>query len=435
MEALGNEMDLPNCTVVAVRPGTRLRALIALAVIGALSAGCVNTTIIKANPVSTIKMAEDIPDSELLDVGIRIFDPGLPEDSADWEEDFIFPEVRKAEARYMPYVLKDTMQGTGHWGAVRVVPTESNSVDLMIEGQIVSSDGERLRVAVTATDSTGDVWLEKTYDDLAAQLSYREGDADYDPFQDVYNTIANDLALALETREGQELERIRQVSELRFARELSPEVFDSYLDEADDGRYTVRRLPAYGDPMITRMQRIREREYMLFDTLDGHFEGFYEEMTGPYDEWRRYNYEEVIALRELKRQARMHKIIGAAAIAGGLLIESDSSTGRAAQNSALYGGLMAFKTGMDMNSQSSIHAEALRELGNSFEAEVTPAVMEIEGRTLTLNGSVDVQFEEWRRMLREIYALETGLTVDAAPIDGTVDTAAIEAAESEANEF
>ena len=146
------------------------RTAIAIAALGVATSGCVSTTVIEANPVPTIKMAEEIPDSELLDIGIRIFDPGLPENPDDWEEEFVFPEVRKAEARYMPYVLKDTLQQTGHWGAVRVIPAESNSVDLTVEGEIVSSDGERLKVAIVATDSTGLVWLEKSYDDLASKL-------------------------------------------------------------------------------------------------------------------------------------------------------------------------------------------------------------------------------------------------------------------------
>ena len=44
----------------------------------------------------------EIPYEELLDVGIMLFDPNIPVK----EDPMIFAEIRKAEARYMPYPLK-----------------------------------------------------------------------------------------------------------------------------------------------------------------------------------------------------------------------------------------------------------------------------------------------------------------------------------------
>ena len=59
----------------------------------------------------------ELPSEELLDIGILLFDPNIPEE----EDDFIFPEIRKAEARYMPFHLKKTLQDTGFWGGVWAV--------------------------------------------------------------------------------------------------------------------------------------------------------------------------------------------------------------------------------------------------------------------------------------------------------------------------
>ena len=55
-----------------------------------------------------------------------------------------------------------------------------------------------------------------------------------------------------------------------------------------------------------------------------------------------------------------------------------------------------------------MHAEALREVGESFDAEAEPMVVELEGQTRRLTGSAEERFREWRRLLREIYARETG---------------------------
>ena len=54
---------------------------------------------------------------------------GLPEDESDLPEE-IYPDIRRAEAKYFPYHLKTTLQSTGHWGAVRVIPNEQVVTDL-----------------------------------------------------------------------------------------------------------------------------------------------------------------------------------------------------------------------------------------------------------------------------------------------------------------
>ena len=405
-----------------------LRSVASIAAFAAVAAlaGCVSTTVIKTNADPVLKATREVPEPELLDVGISVFDPGLPKTDEEREKaikELVFPEVRHAESRYFPYVLKHTIEDAGHWGAVRVIPRPSNSVDLTVQGRIVVSDGERLVLAITATDATGRVWLEdKEYEGLAAKLSYRESVGHgQDPFANTYVAIANDLTLIAGTLSGDELRRIRSVAELRFAEDLAPTIFDGYLTQSEDGLTVPLRLPAEDDPNVDRMRRVREREYMFFDTLDGHYAGFHQDMNKPYDEWRKYSYDEIVALHEMQRQSKLHKIVGAATIAGGLMVNNDTPAGSATQVGAIYGGMLLVKTGMDMTSQARTHAETLRELGDSFQNEVSSAVVDIEGTTVTLTGSLDKQFEDWRRILREIYAAETGI---APPPEASMDNPA-----------
>ena len=51
-------------------------------------------------------------------------------------------------------------------------------------------------------------------------------------------------------------------------------------------------------------------------------------------------------------------------------------------------------------------------------------VVEVEGRTLQLRGTAEEQYQEWRRLLKELYENETGLPVVAAPVAGGQQTAA-----------
>ena len=60
-------------------------------------------------------------------------------------------------------------------------------------------------------------------------------------------------------------------------------------------------------------------------------------------------------------------------------------------------------------------ANSLKQLGESFQSEVQPMVVEVEGRTLQLKGTAEEQYHEWRRLLKELYENETGLPVQQPP--------------------
>jgi hypothetical protein len=125
--------------------------------------------------------------------------------------------------------------------------------------------------------------------------------------------------------------------------------------------------------------------------------------------------EELTAMREIQRQARNRKLMGAAAILGAIAIEAlggDSaraSTG-GLRNVMIVGGAYAIKTGFDKDSETTIHREAIEELGESFSSETRPLVVEVEGETHELTGSAEVQYSKWRSLLKSIYVTETGLS-------------------------
>ncbi len=392
-------------------------------VIGSLCLGaCVNETVIRTNSTPVLTAAQDIPDSRLLDVGVSLFDPGLPKTKKEFkkaEREVLVAGVRRAEAHYMPFVLKRTLQQSGQWGAVRVVPHDDTSVDVHISCRILASDGERLAIVARVVDSTGREWFEREYDNLTGKLSYRARlNRGNDPFQDLYNQVANDMLKHAEAMEPKQLERVRQVSELLFARDLAPDAFDGYLTRDEEGYLLPIRLPAYEDPMVARMVRIREREYLFLDTLDSHYQGFHAQVGGPYSEWRRFSYDQVITLRQLRREATMHKVLGGITFAGGLMGDPTTHSGATQYVGGIYTGWTVYQVGRQKAAQARAYEATLRELGVSFEAEVEPMVLDIEGITVTLHGSVEEQFDEWRRLMREIYSLETGFDVSQSEQDG-----------------
>jgi hypothetical protein len=89
----------------------------------------------------------------------------------------------------------------------------------------------------------------------------------------------------------------------------------------------------------------------------------------------------------------------------------------------VIGGAASVKGGMDLGAQKRMHKDAIRELGESFQAEVAPMVVDVEGQTTELTGSAEEQFIQWRVLLREIYQTETGLPVLSIRSDGESESA------------
>jgi hypothetical protein len=373
-----------------------------------LTSSCNSTTVRTTSVTPVMQGDSSIPEQQLLDVGIELFNPGL--DNIEEDDLTAYPEVRLAEARYIPYQLMETMQASANWGAVRIVPKNTSSVDVVVAGDILHSDGESMSLFIKVSDATGLKWFERHYVVQASKYSYQAGrNHNLDPFQDIYNRIANDIARYREQLSQTEVKTIRSVAELRFAETFSPEAFGGYLETDKKGIYSVRRLPADNDPMMERIGKIRERDYLYIDTLQDYYGSFVREMEQPYQDWRANSYEEVLAYRELRSSSRKNAAAGAAAMLAGILAASSSSGSvRAAGGAAMVGGGYLIKSAMDKHVESSIHAEALQELGASMSAEVGPQIIELEDRTVTLTGTAQDQYEQWRVILRDIYASEIG---------------------------
>jgi hypothetical protein len=363
-------------------------------------------------PVEALQALEEIPEDRLLDVGIHVFDTGIPENEYDryvLEEKGVFEEIRKSEARWIPINLKRTLEATGYWGAVRMVPS-TTSVDLILTGAIVSSTGKKLDVAIEVVDATGRKWLEKRYEQEADVLAY-EADATKDPFQSLYNRIANDLLKERKDLDEEDFGKIRSVAEMKFASDLAPVAFSNYLAVKKD-RTSLARLPADGDPMMARVAEIRERDHMFIDTLNEYYADLYSKMEPPYRGWRSASYEEQRALDELNRAATWRKVLGAIAIGAGVYASGRGRTGSNIGEIAILGGMVTVMDGFDKSAQTKMNREALKELAASFDSEVQELLFDVEGEVLRLKGSVETQYASWRQLLRDLFAAETGIAVD-----------------------
>jgi hypothetical protein len=325
-----------------------------------------------------------------VDISIRVFDtsvaeaasPAAPADSGTGSS--LTPEaVRLAEVRYMPMHLRYHLEAAGRFGAVRVLPLLDNGAELMIEGRIISSDQFRLELVVTARDSTGRVWVDQTYAAEAVNsTSLSENPQLDDDFADLYRSIVRDLASVLDMLTPQDLREIETLALLRYGQGLAPQQLSSYID-ASEGRFRALRLPAANDPLLVRIQAIREREFLFIDVVDEEYSRFHADIKPVYDMWREYRRETV-----------------------------DSATARTTReinqpSQFPRGSYYALQENYNNFRWAKLQALYLDELSEGFENETAPTEIELSDSLYRLTGTMEQQYREWRSILAELYALET----------------------------
>ena len=373
--------------------------------------------------INAVQAKAQIPEDELLDVGLYQFDINITEeqlkDTDKLAKERIYPDIRKAESRFIPSMLRSTLESSGEWGAVRVVPSNVEFVDVGVTGRILESTGAKLALEITVKDSTGRVWInKKKYESPADTGSYKT-DASLrarDPFQNIYSEIANDMVVARDALLAENRRDVRRVTELRFAQDLAPKALDGYVVKDAKGMMTVARLPAKDDPYATRIERIRERDVAVVDTVNGYYANFTDSMRDSYGSWRRSSFDEIEKESRDLNKARTRTFLGAAAVIASIFVPGQCASTdyncrrieNAARTAGAIGGTAAVLSGLKKYSDAKVHSQALKELSETFQSEVQPQVVDVEGRTLRLTGTADEQYKEWRELLHQLYLEDNG---------------------------
>ncbi|MCY3858438.1 MAG: hypothetical protein OXG25_05960 [Gammaproteobacteria bacterium] len=400
-----------------------LRTLVAV-FLGVLLCGCtLKPTLRYVDLAPPLTATKSIPEHLLLNVGVKVLDANVPKSYDERTALNITDEIRRAESNYIAHFAKELLQSTGNWGAVRVLPRDSYAVDLTISGTILHSDGERLIVHIRVQDARGVVWLDDEYETLASKFAYDpQIPENVDPFQTMYKSVADQMYEFHAQLTNDEIQEIRTTAELLFAKEFSPDAFDEHLTVEEDEVVRISRMPSEEDPMLRRVRQIREREYLFIDTLDEYYGDFATRMYPSYQKWREGSYEDAIAYREERNKAR------AKMLAGGLMIASGAAMQRSSTRATEYAGFAGVIGGagevlgaIQARANLTLHGAALRELGVSAAADISPHTLELENATISLMGSVDEQYTELKRILRRLFFEDYQLPIPEDVADTQID--------------
>lgn len=328
--------------------------------------------------------------AQALDIGVLVFDSLAGNEEIVRSGAEIFAQIRETETQYLPVALRSTLTASNQWGVVRVLPDADPSMDLILEGTIRKSNGADLVLHIRAIDSTGRVWLERDYADNARVADYpdtapmlldRGQTFGADPFQDIYAAIANDLLEVRQRFTQAELNGIRNVTQMRYASDLSPDAFSRYLVQDEQGLLSVSSLPASNDPLLRNVADIGARNEIFIDTIDEYYEALYQDVKPIYDIWRQYSFEQVEEERDSLERAR--------------------------NGNANSGSFEAISQNYNRYKWSKIFEQEFVALASGFVSETAPAVLELSQNVNGLSGPVEEQYAQWRVLLRGLFEIET----------------------------
>ncbi len=358
---------------------------------------------------------ESVVSTPRLDVIIPVFDPGLPEDPAKYDEENIWPELRRAEANRFAYKLKEKLETTGQFGAIRVAPDKTATGDLYVLGRIEESNGEEVEIKIEVIDISGKEWLDEVFHYEVVENFHKDlrndGKDAYDP---LFEEAAAEIVNKLSDHDFKEIEELHYLADIRFGTNFSENTFMRYMT-VDGGEFTLVGKPSDDDPMLQRVRAIRVRDQLFVDGLQDNYASFSEQMNDSYLMWQEQSLIEMQAEREARRQAVGQALGGVlfiglgvlAAIAGGNSNAVGSSS--AGATGAILGGMAgvsliseSFKT----SDEAKMHRESLNELGQSVDMELAPQVIAFEKESVVLVGDAREQFMQWRAFLQKIYLEE-----------------------------
>jgi len=399
-----------------------------------LTTGCVTTGgkfggFSKVGPKLSSEYEQDENSTEFLsrpklEVVIPIFDPGLSDKAKNYEEEGIWPELRRAESNRFAYKLKLALEKTRVFGAVRVTPNKTASGDLYILGEIKKSDGAEVAFNLEVIDISGREWMDKSFDHEVTEAFYKDprnlstqwGVSNKDPYDPVFDKAAEKIVSLLKKRSTSELSDLQYISNLRFGANFTQDAFMQHL-KIDDEEITLVSKPSDNDPMLQRVSSIRVREQMFVDSLQQNYANFSKKMDDSYWRWQEASVTEMKLKNDAERKAMWKALAGilliglsVAAAASGNSNDNyygpDPAATTAAVTGAVGGAWMLSESFKNVE-EAKLHRNALNEMGGSINLEFSPQVVEFENETVELTGNAEQQFSQWRLFLQSIFEQES----------------------------
>ena len=388
----------------------------------------------------TIEQAEqaeeqtaDAP-TRMLDIVEPTFNAGL---NANKEGDApVWPELRRAEANLFAIELKNALERTEKFGAVRVTPDQSATAAIYVMGRIAKSKGYEVEIDLAVADISGrdlvdekggfgfgkrkpkmhNIFKTKSFShDVDEKFFTNPRHKNQQPYQPLFDEAADFVVDLLETYDNKQVNDLNKLTDMRFAASFSQNAFAEHM-ETKQGVIVLTSLPSEDNSMYQKVRAIRVRDQLFVDQLQTDYEQFATKIAPSYRLWQQQTLSEYQAQRQAKKDATKAAI--GAALMLGLAVAAGSSAydnnydpvGDSLATTTMVGaGMLSLGLASDAiksTEEAKMHNDLIKELGDSVEIDMAPKVVAFEEKEKELVGDAKEQFAQWRAFLKTIYELE-----------------------------
>ena len=350
------------------------------------------------------------PHGRNIEVAIPVFEPNIPANSDDWEKKAIWPELRRAESKRFAIKMKEALDDTRQFGAVRVVPNQSATGDLYILGKIEESNGEDVKIHIKAVGIDGKTWLSQTFKHRVKEAFFHNiRNQDKSPYEPAFEEAAQRIVEKLKTKDNRYLDDLNTLTEVRFGYSLSEETYAPFI-KISGNKMKLISAPADEDAMLQRIRKLRIKDQLFIDSLQPHYEAFDAQLSPSYTAWQKAAFTESKAKREARVEATGKAILGTLLLVAGAVAAANSSNSQDPNTAGVIAGVAGATAGGYLlleshhaSKESKLHHQTLMELGRDIDVRVAPQVVEFEKQTVKLIGDDKEQFDQWRHFLKKIY--------------------------------
>ena len=284
----------------------------------------VGPTARQSNSTSETSSTVSQPSFEGYSVSIPPFDPNIPRDPEDYERLGVWPEVRRTEAIRIATELKEKLDGSGMIAAARVTPSLQATSHFYINGKILVSNGEDLRLSVELIDITGRSRMSKNYRHRVS--NYEDPRATSRNLHDPLTAeISEDVIRAISRIRERDRETITRVERMRFAESFQPSYFSQFLSTNRRGRTRLVSFPAENDAMLERIEILKVKDQLFIDDIQKEYSEFTADSNDPFFTWQEQALVETRAAREARARARGNLLAGILAVGIGAAIAADAA--------------------------------------------------------------------------------------------------------------
>ncbi len=335
-----------------------------------------------------------------LDVIIPVFDPNIPTK----DKDGVWPEVRRAEANRFALMMKQALERSEAFGAVRVTPDDSGFGELYVHGKILKANGEDIQLEIVVNDIRGRkkrLFKKKKFK-YRVQGSFHKSPRTKgtDAYTPIFDKIAVEIVKKLSRKKAKDLNKLPTITQMRFAKMFGPEYFGKYT-KVKKGSYRLVSLPSDNDPLYDKIRIMRIQEQLFVDALQPHYETFASNMNPHYFSWQK-NALPIAKEHRKAKKAALFKTLGGIAIAAAGVATGDKTATTAG---LIIGGGLIFSSIGDYRAKNE-SSKVLDEMGETLNLDMGTQVVEFEGVQTQLVGDAVEQFHGYRQHLMEIYEKE-----------------------------